>query len=219
MSGAGTDARSMGTQRTGAGPKVREDALGLPIVDGLTLDDDLRALLRPGEPVSDGAADRGPSLPRWFYEVPSWETAKTTSLTEHFTLHEFMMVDVREAPEVRRWPRYVPMAVTLLAAHLELLRLEAGTLVWVSANGGYRSPAHARNRAVTAHSWGTAADIYRIGDEYLDTRGRIESAAARLSRLAPALRIQRWGHGHGQTDDHLHVEIGRPVLEPLVDVA
>ncbi len=177
-----------------------EDRLGLTIVDGLGLDGEVCELLRPGKVVDDGVTGEC-ALPRWFYEVPSWDTAKNAALTPHFTLHEFMMVDLREDARVRRWPRYVPLGITLLAAHLELLRLEVGTLVWVSANGGYRSPAHSRNRSVGAHSWGTAADIYRIGDEFLDTPERIARAADRLGGLCPALRMRPWGHGPGQTDD------------------
>lgn len=186
--------------------------IGLPVVDGLTLPEDVQALLRPGQPFDE--AEGSPHLPRWFFEVPSWQTAKDTRLTEHFTLHEFLRVDVREPKRLRRWPRYVPLAVTLLAAHLEILRLDAGTLVWVSANGGYRSPAHERNGGPSPHCWGTAADIHRIGGDQLDTEARIRDAAARVGRLLPGARVRPWGHGPGETDDHLHVDIGRPVLVP-----
>lgn len=186
--------------------------MGLPIVDGLTLPDDLRLLLRPGEPFDDSEAS--PRLPRWFYEVPSWQVAKDTHLTRHFTLHEFMRVDVREPRRLRRWPRYVPLAVSLLAAHLEILRLDVGTLVWVAANGGHRSPAHERNEGPSPHCWGTAADIHRIGGDLLDTEERIRDAAERVRRLVPGARIRPFGHGPGETDDHLHVDIGRPVLVP-----
>lgn len=186
--------------------------IGLRVVDGLTLPAEVQTLLRPDQPF-DGA-EGSPRLPRWFYEVPSWQAAKETKLTEHFTLHEFLRVDLREPKRLRRWPRYVPLGVTLLAAHLEILRLDLGTLVWVAANGGYRSPAHARNGGPSAHCWATAADIHRIGSDLLDTEPRIRDTAERARRLLPGARVRPWGHGPGQTDDHLHVDIGRPVLVP-----
>lgn len=143
--------------------------LPLPLVDALELDPPRREALRPGSLMEErsGAAHR---LPRWFYEVDSWETACATRLTDNFTLHEFMSVDVREAGVLRAFPRYVPCAVTMLAAHLELLRREVGTLVWIAANGGYRSPSHALTEYASPHCWGTAANIYRVGDDYLDAR-------------------------------------------------
>ena len=109
--------------------------LPLPLVDAAELDEEHRQVLRPDEWLEDrdGIAHQ---LPRWFYEVDSWDTATKMRVTEHFTLHEFMGVDVREAQAVRVFPRYVPTAVTLLAAHLELLRQAVGTYVWIAANGG-----------------------------------------------------------------------------------
>ncbi|HSL72353.1 MAG TPA: hypothetical protein VK864_19045, partial [Longimicrobiales bacterium] len=114
--------------------------LPLPVVDALELDPGRRQLLRPNE-VIDDAGGRARRLPRFFYEVESWQAAMNLQVTEHFTLHEFLGVDVREAQSLRIFPRYVPCAVSVLAAHLELLRKEVGTLVHVAANGGYRSPA------------------------------------------------------------------------------
>lgn len=188
--------------------------LPLPVVDALELDEARRAALRPGEVRVDGDGCRR-RLPRWFYEVGSWQTARDTRLSEHFTLHELMVVDVREAEAARRWPRYVPCAVTVLGAHLELLRQAAGTLVWVAANGGYRSPAHASGGEVASpHSWGTAANVYRVGDEYLDTRERIERFADLAARVAPGLWARPYGHDPGFADDHLHLDVGWVRLTP-----
>ncbi|HET6762161.1 MAG TPA: hypothetical protein VFH27_00780, partial [Longimicrobiaceae bacterium] len=55
----------------------------LKVVDGLELDEAYRAVLKPGELLRDrdGHLRR---LPRFFYEVPSWDTALETELTEHF---------------------------------------------------------------------------------------------------------------------------------------
>lgn len=187
--------------------------LPLPLVDARELDEERRAALRPGETLRD-ADGCVRVLPVWFYEVASWQIATDTRVSEHFTLHELMTVDVREAEAARRWPRYVPCAVTLLAAHLELLRQAAGTLVWVAANGGYRSPGHRLVDRATPHCWGTAANLYRIGDEYVDTQDRIERFASMATRVAPGLWARPYGHERGFADDHLHLDVGYPRLTP-----
>ena len=181
--------------------------LPLPLVDACELDEERRAALRPGEWMQgrDGVAHQ---LPRWFYEVESWDLATKTRVTDNFTLHEFMGVDVREARALRLFPRYVPTTVTLLAAHLELLRQAVGTYVWIAANGGYRSPTHALTDHASTHCWGTAANIYRVGDEWLDTRERIEKYAAIARRVAPAIWIRPYGPVKGCADDHMHVDVG-----------
>ena len=181
--------------------------LPLPLVDGCELDEARRAALRPGEWMEDREGNAH-QLPRWFYEVDSWETATKIRVAEHFTLHEFMGVDVREDRMVRLFPRYVPTTVTLLAAHLELLREAVGTFVWIAANGGYRSPAHALSDYASPHCWGGAANIYRIGDEWLDTQEKIEKYAGIARRVLPAIWVRPYGPGKGFADDHLHVDIG-----------
>ena len=115
--------------------------LPLPVVDVSRLDEGHRAAFRPDQLFSDGHRANH-RLPRFFYQVDSWRTALDTRIAEHFQLSELMTVDVRESAQVRRFPRYVPLAVTLLGAHLELLRQALGTYVYIAANGGYRSPAH-----------------------------------------------------------------------------
>ena len=187
-------------------------SLALPVVDALQLDEHRRKLLRPDELVDDSIGVR--RLPRFFYEVDSWSTALDTRLTENFTLHEFIGVDVREAQALRIFPRYVPCAVTLLAAHLELLREKVGTFVHIAANGGYRSPAHILSSDSSAHCWGTAANIYRVGDEYLDSQERIDRFARILNRLLPSAWTRPYGHGRGEADDHLHMDLGYAVLVP-----
>src|SRR3954463_410529 len=149
----------------------------LRVVDGLTLPADYRKALRPGEEWKDGSGFPR-QLPRYFYEVPSWDSAMKVELASHFLLWEFIQVDVREAPPLRAFPRYVPCAITMLALCLERFREAVGTFVHISANGGYRSPRHASSGNATPHSWGTAVNIYRIGDVYLDTRESIERYAA-----------------------------------------
>jgi hypothetical protein len=190
------------------------DPGALRVVDGLKLSSKLRAVLRPDELVQtqDGWRRR---LPRWFLEVPSWQTALETDLSPHFKLWEFMIVDVREH-ELQRmnWPRYLPMAVPLLAGVLETLRFAVGDSLHIAANGGYRSPAHRLTRHASLHCWGTAVNLYRVGDVLLDNK----TAITRYGRLAqatlPALSVQPYGPGVGQTEEHLHLDLGFTVVVP-----
>jgi hypothetical protein len=173
-------------------------------VDGTKLSDNYRALLRPAEAIAD---DNGHlrQLPRYFFEVPSWETAQDIKLAEHFRLAELMMVDCREADLLlRNFPHYVPCAIAVLACYLERFRHEAEAPVFVSANGGYRSPAHQLNGSHTVHVWGTAADIYRVGDTYLDD----ERAIGKFGEIAQLLGPQIFVRPYAQGDDHLHIDVG-----------
>jgi len=189
-------------------------ALPLPLVAGDELPAEVRQVLRPGETLQDRAGNTR-VLPSSFLRVDSWQRAQETLLTPHFACSEFIGVDVREAPLVRTFPRYVPCAIVLLAAGLELFRLEVGTYVHVAANGGYRSPGHALSRHASRHCWGTAANIYRIGDTYLDTREEIEKYAAIARRVIPGAWVRPFGQEDGQADDHLHIDIGYTVFDPV----
>ena len=182
----------------------------LHAVDGLTLSPEHRAVLRPGESISDenGSQHR---LPRFFFEIPSWEEARSLRVASHFTLSELMTVDSREADLLlRTFPHYVPCAILALARYLEDFRREVDAPVFISANGGYRSPAHRVNRAVTLHSWGTAADIYRIGDTYLDD----EKSIARYSEIASSLGAEVRVRAYQAGDDHLQVDLGYLTIVP-----
>src|SRR5687768_3206790 len=87
----------------------------LPIVDAFDLPVEVRALLRPGEPIEDPDGNFH-ILPRFFYRVESWEQAKKTQLTPNFTVAELMAVDCREADLLlRNLPHYVPCAISVLA--------------------------------------------------------------------------------------------------------
>ena len=187
--------------------------LPLPVVDGLELDEKHRRALCPDEVLLDRQG-RGRRLPRFFYEIDSWQTAQKIQLTEHFSLWEFLTVDVREVEPLRTFPRYVPCAVTSLAAHLELLRDAAGTFVHIAANGGYRSPKHALTDGASTHCWGTAANIYRIGDDYLDTQEKIERYARLVDRKLPGIWTRPYGSEKGTADDHLHIDLGYMVVVP-----
>lgn len=188
----------------------------LPAIDALTLPEPTRALLRPGELATDRFG-RTHRLPRFFYEVRSWVQAKELALTPHVRLSELLVVDRREAPRLlEEFPHYVPCAVALLARVLEELRGRAGGAVCVAANGGYRSPAHRLSAdAISPHNWAAAADIYRIGDTVFNTQAAIEKYGALARELGPDVHVLPFGHQPGETDDHLHLDLGYATLVPL----
>ncbi|HEU0015531.1 MAG TPA: hypothetical protein VFQ45_17780 [Longimicrobium sp.] len=186
------------------------------VVDALVdLSDEYREVLRPGEAVRcrDGRVRR---LPRFFYEFPSWDAAKEADLAPDFKAWEFLDVDVREHRLLRMGdrPRYLPLATALLAAQLQLLRDRAGTYVHISANGGYRSPSHRLSGQPTPHNWGAAANLYRIGDDWLDEGAGITRYAELARELSPAFRALPFGNAAGQTDDHLHLDVGYVTVVP-----
>ena len=84
----------------------------------------------------------GHRLPRYFYEIGSHDDAMGIQLTPHFGMNEFILVDLKEAPRLQTFPRYIPCAVRVLAFYLEHFRAAAGASVHIAVNGGYRSPAH-----------------------------------------------------------------------------
>ncbi|HEX2206346.1 MAG TPA: hypothetical protein VHG93_01585 [Longimicrobium sp.] len=186
----------------------------LRVVDGLDLSQEHRELLRPGE-LLRGRDGRRRRLPRWFFEVPSWEAALQTDLSPHFKVWEFLNVDVREH-ELQRlhWPRYLPLAVGLLAAALETFRAQVDTYVHIAANGGYRSPRHRLTEFASPHCWGTAANIYRVGDDWLDDERTIGRYSRLARSLTPAFWARPFGQGLGETDDHLHLDVGFAVVAP-----
>lgn len=188
--------------------------LPLPLVRANGLPDDVRELLRPGQALRDRAG-QARVLPSSFLRVDSWQQALETDLTAHFKAWELIGVDVREAPLARTFPRYVPCALLLLASALELFRLEVGTYVHVAANGGYRSPGHALSRHASRHCWGTAANIYRIGDTWLDSREEIGKYAAIARRVIPGVWVRPYGQEDGQADDHLHIDLGYTLFDPV----
>jgi hypothetical protein len=192
---------------------AEERYAGLRLVDGLRLRKEVRAALRPGEELAD-AAGRKHTLPHWFLEVESWEQALEVRLAPHFGVYELLDVDVREAEAARTYPRYLPLAALQLASALELFRLEVGSEVRIACNGGYRTPAHALSAHANPHAWGTAANLYRVGDEFLDSCERIEQRAQMLRKLLPGAWIRPCGRGAGEADDHLHVDLGYLVAEP-----
>ena len=191
------------------------DAVAFPlrVVDAFDLTTEYRSALRPGETILDGRGRRR-VLPRFFYEIPTWQTALELQLAPHFALWEFIQVDVREAAPLRRFPRYVPCALPLLAVCLERFREAVGTLVHIAANGGYRSPGPGLSRNATPHSWGTAVNVYRIGDTYLDTERAIERYRKVAQSTLPGVWTRPYGQPEGYAEDHLHLDLGYVTVTP-----
>jgi Peptidase M15 len=186
----------------------------LHAIDGFDLPQEYRVLLRPGEAETDfeGNIHR---LPRFFYEVRSWQDAHEIRLAPHFTLAELMLVDCHEARVLlSQFPHYVPCATVLLARFLEDFRREVDAPVFISANGGYRSPAHQIGGAKSIHAWGAAANIYRIGDTLLNDGRSIQKFGSIAASLSPAVFVRPFGPERGQTDDHLHIDLGYVSLTP-----
>ena len=186
----------------------------LHAVDGFDLPQEYLVLLRPSEAEKDfqGNIHR---LPRFFYEISSWQEAHEIRAAPHFTLSELMLVDCREGRLLlSQFPHYVPCAIVLLARFLEDFRREVDAPVFISANGGYRSPAHQIGGAKSIHAWGTAANIYRIGDIFLNDAKSIEKFGSIAASLSPAVFVQAFGRERGQTDDHLHIDLGFVSLTP-----
>jgi hypothetical protein len=189
------------------------DEAGLKVVDAFDLDAQLRGLLRPGSVVRDHRG-REHKLPRYFYEISSRDDAVRARLAPNFGLNEFIRVDLKEAPRLQEYPKYIPCAVRLLAFYLQRLRERLGASLHVTVNGGYRSPSHRAAVGATPHMWGTAADLYRIGSAILRERGSIEMASRVAEELSEDLHVKPFGHDAGQTDDHIHLDLGYVTLVP-----
>lgn len=193
---------------------MSDEEKGLKVVDAFDLDDELRSVLKPGEMIRD-AQGRRHRLPRYFYEIPSKEAALETRLSAHFGLNEFILTDLKEAPRLQGYPRYVPCAVRVLAFYLEQFRAAAGASVHIAVNGGYRSPSHKLSLNASPHMWGTAADIYRIGSNILRTKETIEKYNEIAEDLTDEVSVLPYGHVTGRNaDDHVHLDLGYVILVP-----
>ncbi|HKR65525.1 MAG TPA: hypothetical protein VJZ00_17480 [Thermoanaerobaculia bacterium] len=188
--------------------REEQDIQGLKVVDAFDLDDEVRSILKPGEMVRD-AQGRRHRLPRYFYEIPSHEMALETRLTTHFGLNEFILNDLKEAPRLQQFPRYVPCAVRILAFYLEQFRTAVGASVHIAVNGAYRSPSHKMAHNATPHMWGTAADIYRIGSSILKTKEAIEKYNEIAEEMSDDVTVLPYGPVTGRNaDDHVHLDLG-----------
>ena len=193
---------------------VATEVQGLKVVDAFDLDDELRAILKPGEMVRDSEGRRH-RLPRYFYEIPSHEAAMATRLSVHFGINEFLLNDLKEAPRLQQFPRYLPCAVRVLAFYLEQFRTACGASVHIAVNGGYRSPSHKLAHGATPHMWGTAADVYRIGSNILKSKDAIEKYNEIAEDLSEDVNVLPYGHVTGRNaDDHVHLDLGYITLIP-----
>lgn len=187
---------------------VVAEAQGLKVVDAFDLDDELRGVLKPGEMVRDSGGRRH-RLPRYFYEIPSHEVALGMRLTPHFGLNEFILTDLKEAPRLQQYPKYVPCAVRILAFYLEQFRSAANASVHIAVNGGYRSPSHKLSLNATPHMWGTAADVFRVGTSIVKTQDAIEKYNEIAEGLSEDVHVLPYGHITGKAaDDHVHIDLG-----------
>ena len=192
-------------------------ALTLRVVDATELAEPYREALRPGRQVRDETG-RTLRLPRYFYEIESWEQALEARLSSYFGAYEFLDVDVREAEPLQVFPRYLPCGVSLFAAVLDRFRQAVGETVRIAANGGYRSPSHALSTPASPHLWGAAADIYRIGGQFLDDVERIERFAAVARGVMPGAWTMPAGDEPGTAFDHLHVDLGHVLAVPRAEI-
>src|SRR3989442_10872177 len=143
-------------------------------IDAFNLPAEYRALLRPAEAETDFRGNVH-LLPRFFYEIGSWEEAHEIRFAPHFTLAELMLVDCREARLLlSEFPHYVPCAIVLLARLLEDFRREVDAPVFISANGGHRSPAHQIGGAKKIHDPGETAGALSGCDNFLGNAKRLE---------------------------------------------
>lgn len=191
---------------------IEPNGVDLKIVDALELPAKLRNAYMPGDSMSE--LEGAPSLPRYFYEVPSWKASMEIQLAPNFGLWELIDVDFREAEPVRLYPRYIPCALAVMAGYLQRLRDEVGRVVRIAANGGYRSPSHQLSPRQTPHCWGTAVNVYRIGDDWMDSRDTIEKYRDVARRTLPAAWVRDYGEAPGGTFDHLHIDLGYFSLFP-----
>ena len=190
------------------------DAESIKVVDAFDLDDELRSLLKPCEMVRDAEGHRH-RLPRYFYEIPSHEAAIRIRFSPHFGLNELTLVDLKEAPRLQQFPRYVPCAVRVLAFYLEQFRREVSASVHIAVNGGYRSPSHKLSLTGTPHMWATAADVYRIGTTILKGKETIEKYNAIAEDLSDDIHVLPYGHVTGaNADDHVHIDLGYITVIP-----
>jgi hypothetical protein len=135
-------------------------------------------------------------------------------LTPNFGLWELIQTDVREAAILQSFPRYIPCALPLLGFALEQFREAAGTFVHIAANGGYRSPGHELAcGTATTHCWGTAVNIYKVGDTLIDNPD-VWNKYAQIARSIPGIHVRPFGSSRGQAEDHLHLDLGFVVTVP-----
>ena len=193
-------------------------AFPLRIITPSSMPGEVRAILKPGEIIQDHQG-RIRQRPTHYFRVENEAQARKTRIAPYFRVHEFIDVDVYETASLRVWPRYMPCAVAILAAHLSALRATLGEGIYISANGGFRSPQHRKSTPDSIHAWGTAANIYRIGDEYLSKPEQVRKWRQRMRRLLPTASFRPIPCGGDSVVDHLHIDIGYVTHVPFPEGA
>ena len=147
--------------------------------------------------------------------IPEQELAKLAALYDSFANHLDPLSDDWKS----RKTEYLDALTNLHkqfgpTLNFEDFRREVDAPIFISANGGYRSPAHQIGGAKSIHAWGTAANIYRIGDTFLSDAKSIEKYGAVAASLSPAVFVRPFGPKRGETNDHLHIDLGFAILTP-----
>ena len=77
--------------------------------------------------------------------------------------------------------------------HIDFARRWGGIDVnnYFPANGGYRSPGHALTVHATPHAWGTAVNIFKIGDTMLDQQDVLAPLVGLCHPFAEVALVER----------------------------
>ena len=191
------------------------DQLNIPlkIIDGTELPERYREVLRPGEVLTD-TSGTAYTLPRYFYEIDSEDTANSVKLAQHFYVREFIQTDFKEDRLLQAYPKYIPLAIAYTASLLELFRKKVSSIVRIAANGGYRSPRHQTNNGITPHSWGTAVNIYKIGSNFVDSESSMEKYHQIVHEVLPGVWVRPYGKTPGHVYDQIHLDLGYTTVFP-----
>ena len=140
----------------------------------------------PGGTLCDHAG-RARVLPRYFYEMPTWEQARARICPPLHALGIHPDRRSRGGP-APRFPAVRPVRNDSAGVRLEQLREAVGTYVHIAANGGYCSPRHserARRPAQLGH-----------GGQHLSNRRHVSRHPEAIGDTArsPTRRFPRRGH-------------------------
>ena len=186
----------------------------LPIVDGLELDAPVRSLLMPGVPVRDSHA-RLRRLPRFFYAVESWNVALETQADAAFRdvgVHGRRSVRAGAAAPVSRATCRAPSRrsprISRCCASRSARRFTSPPTADIDRRRtASRSPG-------SPHCWGTAANIYRIGDRVSRRARRDRKVRGARDRSAAGAARAAVRAGPGCVDDHVHLDLGYVTAVP-----
>ena len=78
----------------------------------------------------------------------------------------------------------------------------------------HRATADVHSTVASPHMWGAAADIYRVGDELMDSRERIEKYSAIAREVLPGIWTLPFGEDPGHAFDHVHLDLGFVTVTP-----